>query len=75
MSPDRMRWALEQIGWGQRELARRLAANESTIRAMARGNREIPIELAVWLETLASVHISLPKPAGWRNTGSGGTDD
>ena len=66
MTSDRMRWALDHIGWGQRELARRLAVNESRVRKMARGINEIPPELAAWLETLAKVHAAFPMPTGWR---------
>lgn len=68
MTTDRMRWCLDQIGWPQRELARRLHANESTVRAMARGMRDIPPELAEWLEELATFHHRIGTPKGWRNT-------
>lgn len=65
MSTDRLRWCLDCIGWGQRELARILEVDESTIRKMARGKHAIPEHLAEWLETLAAVHFSHPLPKGW----------
>lgn len=65
MMPDEMRECLETLGWGQRELARQINSHESSVRQMARGKREIPETLAVWLRTIAAVHRALPQPIGW----------
>ena len=58
---------LRQIGWTSGELARRLHARETSIRAMLRGNKPIPANLAVWLEDAAARTQGVPPlPEGWR---------
>ena len=66
MSPTRLRECLAALHWSQRGLADALAYSEGTVRGWARGAREVPAEVAEWLETLAAVHHANPAPAGWR---------
>ena len=70
-TPDRMRWALDRIGWDQHQLARRAQINPDGVRQMARGVRPIPDYLAVWLETLARIHDTLPLPVADRRVSGG----
>jgi transcriptional regulator with XRE-family HTH domain len=65
MDHRRLKWCLEVIGWSRNELARRLDVSESTAAQMVQGKRNIPNRPAVWLETLASIHLALPKPYLW----------
>ena len=49
---------MRQIGWSSRELGRRLGVRESSIRRYLQGSREVPPNLAAWLEGLAT-HMAL----------------
>jgi transcriptional regulator with XRE-family HTH domain len=66
MTPARLRWCLERIGWSRQELARRLTINESTVAHMVQGKRFIPNRLAIWVDTLANLMIALPRPYLWQ---------
>jgi transcriptional regulator with XRE-family HTH domain len=67
MTPDEFRNALADIGWSQKELARRLDSNESNIRQMARGYRPIPDVLATWLVGLAALLGDWAPPPKWNS--------
>ena len=54
MSPTRLRECIALPGWSQRDLARRLALNDRTARAMSAGKRDIAAELEEWLEAIAA---------------------
>jgi len=62
---ERLRWAVTAIGWTTNEFARRMDMSEGSIRQMLAGKRFIPETLGIWVETLAQIHLSLPKPLGW----------
>jgi transcriptional regulator with XRE-family HTH domain len=66
MTTDRLRWCLAVIGWSQRECARQLNIEESAVRQMARGHSAIPREMAHWIEQIASFHLSVGMPFGWK---------
>ena len=66
MTPTRLRECLDLLHWSQRGLADVLAYSEGTVRGWARGARDVPPEVAAWLETLAAVHQAHPMPEGWR---------
>ena len=53
MTPDRLDACLRELGWQQPELARRLEVRLSTIRQWLSGRREIPPNVAAWLEDLS----------------------
>ena len=65
MTPTRLRECLALLHWSQRGLADVLAYSEGTVRGWARGAREIPSEVAEWLETLTAVHAANPLPKAW----------
>lgn len=65
MKAPRLLWCLEVIGWSRGELARRLDVSETTAKTFVNGKRNIPANLAIWLETLASMHMALPAPHFW----------
>jgi transcriptional regulator with XRE-family HTH domain len=65
MTPTRLRECLTALHWSQRGLADVLTYSEGTVRGWARGAREIPEAVAVWLEELAAVHEARPLPTGW----------
>ena len=68
MTKDRMEWCLHALGWSLMELARRVHTHELSIRQMARGRRDIPDVLAVWLEQRAAHSLADPPlPDGWRS--------
>ena len=58
MTKERMAEIMRQIGWSSRELGRRLGVRESSIRRYLQGSREVPPNLAAWLEGLAT-HMGL----------------
>lgn len=62
---DRMRTALETIGWSQRQLAERLGVSEPTIRRQCSGRYEPDPRVLAWLEQLAKAHRDAPVPDGW----------
>lgn len=65
----RLRYNLECIGWSQNELARRIRLDDSGVRQMCRGAREIPDDVAIWVEQLAAVHRALWEPPLWEADG------
>ena len=66
MTPVRLRECLALLHWSQRGLADMLNYSEGTVRGWARGARAVPPEVADWLERLAAVHASHPRPENWR---------
>lgn len=54
--------ALYALGWSQRELSRRLAQDERTVRRWAAGEYPAPPAVLAWLETLAAHHAAHPAP-------------
>jgi hypothetical protein len=63
MTPTRLRNALRSMRWPPRTLATALSVKEELVDAWLDGTRRIPGHVAVWLETLAAVHETHPKPA------------
>ncbi len=66
MTPTRLRECLTALHWSQRGLADVLAYSEGTVRGWARGARDIPEAVAMWLEELAAVHEAHPLPQDWQ---------
>jgi hypothetical protein len=63
MTNERMAEIMRQIGWSSQELGRRLGVREISIRRYLQGSREVPPNLATWLEglaTLVGAYSSLP---------------
>ena len=65
MTPTRLRECLQLLHWSQRGLADVLSYSEGTVRGWARGARQVPPEVAAWLERLAAAHAENPLPDGW----------
>lgn len=63
---DRLRWAIEVIGWDHNQCGRRLDMDRGTLRQMLANRRFIPDVLAIWIEGLAQYHLTFAKPMGWR---------
>lgn len=59
MTPTRLRECIALPGWSLRELARRLAMDDGSVRQMGSGKREIPDNLAGWLELVHRVWAEL----------------
>ena len=72
MTPERLTWCLDVLGWSRGELARRLDVSEGTTSQMTTGKRNIPHRLAVWLETLAQMQRALPAPFFWQEGSTSG---
>ena len=66
MTPESFRAALDTIGWGQRELSRRLQCDDRMVRRWAGGALRVPEPIARWLDTLARFHGRHGAPEGWR---------
>jgi hypothetical protein len=64
-TPERLTWQMECIGWGRAELADRLNVRTSKVAAWEKGTAFIPNNVAVWLETLATMMYALNIPIGW----------
>jgi plasmid maintenance system antidote protein VapI len=62
MSAERLRWCLDQLGWSQGELRRRLGIRQDTVDGMVHGKRFIPNRVAIWIDTLASL-VGAMKPS------------
>jgi transcriptional regulator with XRE-family HTH domain len=62
MTPVAYRAALVTLGWSQRELASRLGVSHNTTYRYAKGERQIPPGIALWLESLARLVASHPPP-------------
>jgi transcriptional regulator with XRE-family HTH domain len=69
MTAERLRWCLDVIGWSKNEFANRLTVSHTTGAQWANGRRNIPNRVAIWIDSLAQVHLALPEPYLW------GTDD
>jgi transcriptional regulator with XRE-family HTH domain len=58
---------LAEIGWSQRELARRLNVTESSARAWATGRREPHFTVLEWLRGVRDrMHAGPRYPHGWQ---------
>jgi ribosome-binding protein aMBF1 (putative translation factor) len=68
MTAARLNAALEAIGWGQTELARRLGADTRLVRRWATGERPVPPLVADWLDSMCKLVASNPVPA-WKRRG------
>lgn len=54
------------IGWSYREIARRLAVGDATVRQWGNGKRTPPENVLFWLRRIAgSIHV-MGLPEGWR---------
>ena len=62
MTPKRLVWCLDAIGWSTRGAADRLNVHETKLRYWKAGRYPVPDEVAAWLETLAAAHRSNPPP-------------
>lgn len=49
MTPTELNAALETLGWGRYELARRRGCSEGLVRLWSGGKRPVPPDLAQWL--------------------------
>lgn len=65
MTPARLRWCLDQVGWSTRHLAGVLGCDERLVRRWLSGQFTIPPKVGAWLEALAAVHAANPVP-DWR---------
>jgi len=62
MSSYRLLICLAIIGWSDRNLARRIGRQQTTVVRWAKGLSPVPGEVAAWLETLAAFHVAHPGP-------------
>lgn len=65
----RFRYNLWCIGWTSADLSRRLRLDESSTRRMARGEKRVPNNVAIFTEQLAAIHRALWEPVGWAPSG------
>jgi len=62
MSSYRLLICLTIIGWSDRNLARRIGRQQTTVVRWAKGLSPVPGDVAAWLETLAAFHVAHPGP-------------
>ena len=62
MSSHRLLVCLAVLGWSERELARRIGRQQTTIRRWAGGRGAVDDDTATWLEALAAFHLAHPAP-------------
>ncbi|MGI4942792.1 MAG: hypothetical protein ACRYHQ_19875 [Janthinobacterium lividum] len=62
MSAHRLLFCLAMLGWGERELARQLRRNQTSVRRWTNGTTVIPENVAAWLENLVAFHQAHPAP-------------
>lgn len=70
MTGDQLAESIALIGWTNAEVARRIGCHESRIRRMIAGEIEIPLDVSLWVSTLAAVHGALRHPPGMPRTSS-----
>lgn len=63
MSSYRLLVCLAMLGWSVRELARRLACNQTTVMRWTGATSAVPDEVAAWLEALVKYYRANPPPA------------
>jgi plasmid maintenance system antidote protein VapI len=67
MTSAEMVETMRQIGWTATELAKRLGISDRGVRRYLTGQREIPDNLADWLQQVATALQSVPSvPKDWR---------
>lgn len=66
MTADELRDCLDALQWSQTGLAGYLDRDPGTVRQWARGKREIPLVVAVWLREISAPLLAHPWPEGWR---------
>lgn len=59
MTPASFRESLALLRWTQRGLARALGRPEGTVRQWARGDVQVPDDVATWLEAISSTAAEL----------------
>lgn len=62
MNPVQMGQRLVDLGWTNRELARRLGTHPTTVQRWAHGRQEIPAPVEEWLTNLARMVRKNPPP-------------
>lgn len=62
---ERLRWAIQVIGWDINQFADRLHMNRASLRQMLKGRRFIPDALGIFAEMHAQFYLSFPEPMGW----------
>jgi hypothetical protein len=72
MQGPRLDWCLEVVGWTRGELRRRLKLGDNTVKEWLSGKRNIPTPVAIWMETLAAMHMALPAPYFWHENADAG---
>jgi len=66
MTPERLRAALDELCWSQRDLASLLPCNERLVRRWVAGEAGIPPDVAGWIATRLDVHRAHPPPTDWK---------
>ena len=61
---QRLRLALERLGWTMSILADQLGAGRSTTKAWFSGHTAPPDAVLAWVEGLAAFHVRHPPPPG-----------
>ena len=67
MTPTEFRTALDEIGWTQRELARRLGVPEARVRRWGNGMYPVPDGVAHGLGRIVAAYQRLPAPCDWED--------
>ena len=65
MTADELRECLEALHWSNRELARTLEINLSTVHDWAAGKWPVPPRIAAWLRASAAALRAQPLPKDW----------
>jgi len=71
LTPERLHWQLDVIGWGRGELAHRLDLSDGKIANWVRGHSFVPNVVAIWLEDLAQTLATKPVPPEWNEREEG----
>jgi DNA-binding transcriptional regulator YdaS (Cro superfamily) len=66
MSGARLEYCLDVIGWTPKATSRRLRIHPDCVRQMVKGKRNIPNQLAIWIEKLAAGQPADEYPENWR---------
>jgi len=73
LTPERLKWQLDVIGWGRGEVAHRLDIDDRKVAAWVVGRSFCPNLVAVWLEKLAQKMLVDPVPPDWNEREPGRT--
>lgn len=67
MTPERLRWCLDAIGWSNRRFGKMVERDEATVRFWLNGTHPVPFAVGKWIEGIAE-HVAAHPPPWLKKT-------